>query len=81
MIEETRGVLVLGHVRSLAKADHVFGLRGLGQRRGRIGVRRDHVDALVDQRLGGIGFLRRVEPGEGPDDLSSTSGFTFLAFR
>jgi hypothetical protein len=30
-------------------------------------VLRDHVHALFDHRLRGVGFLRRVEPGVGPD--------------
>ena len=29
----------------------------------------DDVRALVDQRLGGVGFLARIEPGVHPDDL------------
>ncbi len=38
-------------------------------RRGRVRVLGQDVDALVDQRLGGVGFLAGVEPGVGPDDL------------
>jgi hypothetical protein len=47
----------------------MLALFGNLHRRGGVGVLRDDVDALVDQRLGGIGFLARVEPGVHPDDL------------
>ena len=36
---------------------------------GAVGVLHDHVGALVEQRLGGVGFLARIEPGVHPDDL------------
>ncbi|MGY4462318.1 hypothetical protein ACVWYI_006278 [Bradyrhizobium sp. LB13.1] len=35
----------------------------------RIRVLHDDVSALVDQRLGSVGLLARIEPGVGPDDL------------
>ena len=35
----------------------------------RVGVLHDHVDALVGERLGGVGFLARIEPGVHPDHL------------
>ena len=34
-----------------------------------VGVLHDHVGALIDQRLGGVGFLARIEPLADPDDL------------
>ena len=47
-------------------------------RTGRIGVLGDDVDTLVDQRLGGVGFLARVEPGIGPHDLDLEVGIDGL---
>jgi hypothetical protein len=53
------------HVGRLAEClDAAFG--GNLHRRGRVGVLGDDVDALVDQRLGRVGFLARIKPGVRP---------------
>ena len=56
------------HVGGLAEGEDAALLCRL-ERGGGIGVLGDHVGALVDQRLGGVGFLGGVVPGRGPDDL------------
>ena len=44
----------------------------------RIGVLHEDVGALVGQRLGGVGFLARVEPGVHPDHLELDVGIDGL---
>ena len=46
------------HVGGLAEAELAAGLGGLDRRRA-VGVLGEHVDALVEQRLGGIGLPSR----------------------
>src|SRR5580692_134126 len=58
----------LDHVGRFAEGVDAALLRNLHGGR-RIGVLRQHVDALVYQRLGGVGFLARIEPAVYPDDL------------
>ena len=53
-------------------------LLGRLQGGGGIGVLGDDVAALVDQRLGGIGFLGRIVPGRGPDHLGLEIGVHLL---
>ena len=45
---------------------------------GLVGVLHDDVSALVDQCLGGVGFLAGIEPGVGPDDLDFDIGIDRL---
>ena len=58
----------LDHVGVLAEGQ-LAALRCDLHRGRRVGVLHDHVGALVEQRLGGVGFLAGVEPGVHPDDL------------
>ena len=61
------------HVVRLAEAEQAALLGDL-ERLGRVGVLGDDVDALVEQRLGGVAFLGRVHPGVDPDDLELEVG-------
>ena len=62
-----RGWRIVEHVGRLTEADDTRRLGAFGQGRSAVGVGKDNIDALFDQRLGGIGLFRRVEPGIGPD--------------
>ncbi|MNH09789.1 hypothetical protein D3C79_692500 [compost metagenome] len=65
------------HVRSVAHGIHAATFGGLDWRRA-VGVLEHHVHALVDQRVGGIGFLARVEPGVDPHHLDFGAGVVFV---
>src|SRR5690606_18849787 len=56
------------HVRGVAHGIDTAAFGSLDRCRA-VGVLEDYVHALVDQRVGGIGFLARIEPGVDPDDL------------
>ncbi len=56
------------HVRGVTDGIDATALGGLDRCRA-VGVLEDHVHALVDQRVGGIGFLARIEPGVDPHHL------------
>ena len=58
----------LQHVGGLAEGVDVALLGDLHRGR-RVGVLHEHVGALIDQRLGGVGFLAGIEPGVDPHDL------------
>ena len=68
------------HVGGLAEAEAAAGLGGL-QRRRAVGVLGEHVHALVEQRLGGVGLLRRVNQELAQTTLIFTFGFTDCAPR
>ena len=67
----------LDHFRILAEGE-LAALGGDLHRSRRVGVLHDHVGALVEQRLGGVGFLAGIEPGVHPDDLDLDVGIDGL---
>ncbi|MNC35214.1 hypothetical protein D3C75_836880 [compost metagenome] len=67
----------MGHVRGVADGVDAAAFGGLDRCRA-VGVLEQHVNALVDQGVGGIGFLARVEPGVDPHHLDFGAGVVFV---
>ncbi|MNQ65447.1 hypothetical protein D3C85_799010 [compost metagenome] len=65
------------HIRSVAHGIHAATFGGLDWRRA-VGVLEHHVHALVDQCVGGIRFLARIEPGVDPHHLDFGTGVVLV---
>ena len=58
----------------IAAAHDAAPLRGFDRHFGTVDVGDDHIDALIDQRIDGLGLLDGIVPVAGDDDLAGGVG-------